>query len=79
MGEDREVKLHESKADTLTARYPNPWPVLLAQSNLSRCSLDKDWGAVPPPRAYYNNNDITSFYSLELEYLDDPTEPYAEP
>jgi hypothetical protein len=33
----------------------------------------------PPPGAYHDNNDITSSYSLKLEYLDNPTEPYVEP
>jgi hypothetical protein len=33
----------------------------------------------PHQGAYYNNDDIASSYSLELEYLDDPTEPYTEP
>jgi hypothetical protein len=78
-GGDRAVELHEVGADSLTTRHPNPQPILLARSNLSQCSHDKDWGAAPPPGAYYNNNDIASSYSLELEYLDNPTEPYAEP
>jgi hypothetical protein len=79
MGGDRTVEPHEVGADTLTARHPDPRPVLPARSNLSRRSHDEDWGAPPPPGGYYNNNDIASSYSLELEYLDDPTEPYTEP
>jgi hypothetical protein len=76
---DRETEPYEMGADTLTTRHPDPWPVSLARSNLLQCSHDEDWGALPPPGAYYNNNNITSSYSLELEYLDDPTEPYTEP
>jgi hypothetical protein len=78
-GGDRATELHEGRVDTLAARHPNPQPVSPARSNLSRCSHDEDWGAPPPPRAYYNNDDITSSYSLKLEYLNDPTEPYTEP
>jgi Chromo (CHRromatin Organisation MOdifier) domain len=78
-GGDREVKPHEVGTDTLTARHPDPRPVSPARSHLSRCSHDEDWGAPPPPGAYYNNDDITLSYSLKLEYLDDPTEPYTEP
>jgi hypothetical protein len=79
VGGDREVEPHEVGIDTLTTGHPDPQPISPARSNLSQCSHDEDWGALPPPGAYYNNNDITSFYSLELEYLDDPTEPYTEP
>jgi hypothetical protein len=79
MGGDRVTEPHEGRANSLTTRHPDPWPILLAQSNLSQRSHDKDWGAVPPPGAYYNDNNIASSYSLELEYLDDPTEPYTEP
>jgi hypothetical protein len=78
-GGDRKVELHEAGTDTLTTGHPDPQPILPARSNLSRRSHDEDWGAPPPPGAYYNDNDITSSYSLELEYLDDPTEPYTEP
>jgi hypothetical protein len=73
------VEPHEVGTDTLTTGHPDPRPISLARSNLSRCSHDEDWGAPPPPGAYYNNNNIASSYSLELEYLDDPTEPYTEP
>jgi hypothetical protein len=34
---------------------------------------------VPPPGAYYNNNNIASSYSLKLEYLNNPTELLTEP
>jgi Zinc knuckle len=79
VGGDREVEPHEAGTDTLTARHPDPWPILLARSNLLQRSHDEDWGAPPPPGAYYNDNDIALSYSLELEYLDNPTEPYTEP
>jgi hypothetical protein len=72
------VEPHESGADTLAARYPDPWPILPARSNLLQCSHDEDWGALPLPGAY-NDNDITLSYSLKLEYLNNPTEPYTEP
>jgi hypothetical protein len=78
-GGNREVKLHEAGTDTLTTGHPDPWPILPARSNLSRHSHDEDWGAPPLPGAYYNDDDLASSYSLELEYLDDPTEPYIEP
>jgi Integrase zinc binding domain/Chromo (CHRromatin Organisation MOdifier) domain len=78
-GGDRTVEPHEAGTDTLTTRHPNPWPISPAQSNLSQHSHDEDWGALPLPGAYYNDDDIASSYSLELEYLDDPTEPYTEP
>jgi hypothetical protein len=78
-GGDREVEPYEEGADTLAARHPDPQPISLARSNLSRCSHDEDWGAPPLPGAYYNNDDIALSYSLELEYLNDPTEPYTEP
>jgi Chromo (CHRromatin Organisation MOdifier) domain len=78
-GGDRKVKPHEAGTDTLTTRHPDPWPISLARSNLSQHSHDEDWGALPPPGAYYNDNDIALSYSLELEYLNDPTEPYTEP
>jgi hypothetical protein len=78
-GGDRTVEPHEVGTDTLATGHPDPWPISPARSNLSRRSHDEDWGALPPPGAYYNNNDIASSYSLELEYLNDPTEPYAEP
>jgi hypothetical protein len=68
----------EARADTLAPRHPTPWPISPARSNLSRRSHDEDWGAPPPPRAYYNDDDIASSYSLELEYLNDPTEPLTE-
>jgi hypothetical protein len=77
-GGDREVELHEVGTDTLTARHPDPWPVSLARSNLLRRGNDEDWGAPPPPGAYYNNNNIASLYSLELKYLNNPTEPLTE-
>jgi hypothetical protein len=73
------VEPHEAGADTLAARHADPQPILPAQSNLSQHSHDEDWGAPPPPGAYYNDNDIALSYSLELEYLDDPTKPYTEP
>jgi hypothetical protein len=76
---DREAEPYEAGADTLTTRHPDPRPVSPARSNLSRCSHDEDWGVPPPPGAYYDDNDIASSYSLELEYLNDPTEPYIEP
>jgi Chromo (CHRromatin Organisation MOdifier) domain len=78
-GGNREVEPHEAGANTLTTGHPNPWPVLPARSNVSRRSHDEDWGAPPLPRAYYNDDDIASSYSLELEYLDNPTKPYTEP
>jgi hypothetical protein len=78
-GGNREVKLHEVGTDTLTTRHPNPQPISPARSNLLQRSHDEDWGAPPPPGAYYNDDNIASSYSLELEYLDDPTEPYTEP
>jgi hypothetical protein len=78
-GGNRKVELHEVGADALTTGHPNPQPISPARSHLSRCSHDEDWGALPPPGAYYNNNNIASSYSLELEYLNDPTEPYTEP
>jgi Chromo (CHRromatin Organisation MOdifier) domain len=77
-GGDQQVKPHEEGTDTLTTRHPNPWPISLARSNLSRHSHDEDWGVVPLPGAYYNNDNITLSYSLELEYLDNPTKPYTE-
>jgi Chromo (CHRromatin Organisation MOdifier) domain len=75
---NRKVEPHEAGTDTLTPRHPDPRPILPARSNISRCSHDEDWGAPPPPGAYYNDDDIASSYSLELEYLDDPTEPLTE-
>jgi hypothetical protein len=78
-GGNRKVEPHEAGADTLAARHPDPQPVSPARSNLSQRSHDEDWGAPPPPGAYYNDDDIASSYSLKLEYLDDPTEPYTEP
>jgi hypothetical protein len=78
VGGDRTVELYEVGADTLITRHPDPWPVLPAWSNLSQCGNDKDWGAPPLPGAYYNDDNIASSYSLELEYLDDPTEPLTE-
>jgi Integrase zinc binding domain/Chromo (CHRromatin Organisation MOdifier) domain len=78
-GGDRKVELHEAGTDTLTAGHPDPRPILPARSNLSQHSHNEDWGALPPPGAYYNNDNIASSYSLELEYLDNPTEPYTEP
>jgi Chromo (CHRromatin Organisation MOdifier) domain len=77
-GGDRVVELHEAGADTLTTRHPDPRPILPARSNLSRCSHDEDRRAPPPPGAYYDDDDIASSYSLELEYLNDPTEPLTE-
>jgi hypothetical protein len=77
-GENRTVEPHEAGADTLAPGHPDPQPVSLARSNVSRHSHDEDWGAPPPPGAYYNDDDIASSYSLELEYLDDPTEPLTE-
>jgi hypothetical protein len=77
-GGDRKVEPHEVGTDTLTTRHPDPQPISPARSNLSRRGDDEDWGAPPPPGAYYNNNDIASSYSLELEYLNDPTEPLTE-
>jgi Chromo (CHRromatin Organisation MOdifier) domain len=78
-GGDRQVEPHEVGTDTLTTGHPDPRPVSPARSNLSRRGHDEDWEAPPPPGAYYNNNNIASSYSLKLEYLDDPTEPYTEP
>jgi hypothetical protein len=78
-GGNREVETHEAGANTLTTGHPDPRPVSPARSNISRCSHDEDWGEPPPPGAYYNDDNITSSYSLELEYLDNPTEPYTEP
>jgi hypothetical protein len=77
-GGDRTSESDATGANTLTTGHPDPWPVSPARSNVSQHSHDEDWGAPPPPRAYYNDNDITSSYSLELEYLDDPTEPLTE-
>jgi hypothetical protein len=78
-GGDRTVEPHKAGTDTLTTRHPNPQPVSLARSNLLRCSNDEDWGAPPLPGAYYNDDDIALSYSLELEYLNNPMEPYTEP
>jgi hypothetical protein len=78
-GGDRAVEPHEAGVDTLTTRHPDPWPISLARSNISRRSHNEDWGAPPPPGAYYNDDNIASSYSLELEYLDNPTEPLTEP
>jgi Chromo (CHRromatin Organisation MOdifier) domain len=77
-GGDRTTEPHEARTDTLAPRHPNPQPVSLARSHVLQCSHDEDQGALPPPRAYYNNDNIASSYSLELEYLDDPTEPLTE-
>jgi hypothetical protein len=77
-GGDQEAEPHEGRADTLTVRNPEPWPISLARNHVLQCSHDEDWGAAPPPGAYYDNNDITSAYSLKLEYLDNPTEPLTE-
>jgi Chromo (CHRromatin Organisation MOdifier) domain len=77
-GGDRTIEPHEVGADTLTPGHPDPQPVSPARSNVSRRSHDEDWGAPPLPGAYYNDNNIASTYSLELEYLDDPTEPLTE-
>jgi hypothetical protein len=77
-GGNRKVEPHEVGTDTLAPRYPDPQPISPARSNVSRCSHDEDWGALPLPGAYYNDDDITSSYSLELEYLNDPTEPLTE-
>jgi hypothetical protein len=78
VGGDRTTEPDEARADTLAPRHPAPRPVSPARSNLSQRSHDEDWGAPPPPGAYYNDDDIASSYSLELEYLDDPTEPLTE-
>jgi hypothetical protein len=78
-GGDREVEPYEGGADALSTRHPTPQPVSPAQSNRSQHSYDEDWGAVPPPGAYHNNDNIMLSYSLKLEYLDDPTKPYTEP
>jgi Zinc knuckle len=77
-GGDRTPEPDAMGADTLAPRHPDPRPVSPARGNISRCSHDEDWGSPPPPGAYYNDNDIASTYSLELEYLDDPTEPLTE-
>jgi hypothetical protein len=77
-GGDRTTEPDEARADTLTPRHPAPRPISPARSNLSQRSHDEDWGAPPPPGAYYDNNNVTLSYSLELEYLDDPTEPLTE-
>jgi hypothetical protein len=77
-GGNRVVEPHEGGADTLAPGHSDPQPVLPARSNVSRRSHDMDWGVPPPPGAYYNDDDIASTYSLELEYLDDPTEPLTE-
>jgi hypothetical protein len=78
-GGNRMVESHEAGADTLTPGHPDPQPISPARSNVSRHSHDEDWGAPPPPGAYYNDDNIASSYSLKLEYLDDPTEPLPEP
>jgi hypothetical protein len=77
-GGNRKVEPHEAGADTLTTGYPDPRPVSLARSNLSRRGHDEDRGALTLPGAYYDDDDIASSYSLELEYLNDPTEPLTE-
>jgi Chromo (CHRromatin Organisation MOdifier) domain len=77
-GRNQTVEPHEAGADTLTPGHPNPQPVSPARSNVTRHSHDEDWGAPPLPGAYYNDDNITSSYSLELEYLNDPTEPLTE-
>jgi hypothetical protein len=78
MGGDRATESDAARADTLAPRHPDPRPVSPARSNVSRCGHDEDWGSPPPPGAYYNDDDIASAYSLELEYLNDPTEPLTE-
>jgi hypothetical protein len=78
VGGDRTAEPHEVRVETLAPGHPDPWPISLARSNLSQRSHDEDWGAPPPPSAYYNDDNITSSYSLELEYLDNPTEPLTE-
>jgi hypothetical protein len=77
-GGDRAPEPDAARADTLAPRHPDPWPVSPARSHVSRRSHDEDWGSLPLPGAYYNDDDIASAYSLELEYLDDPTEPLTE-
>jgi hypothetical protein len=77
-GGNRTTELHEAGADTLAPRHPDPRPISLARSNILQHSHDGDWGVLPPPGAYYNDDDIASTYSLELEYLNDPTEPLTE-
>jgi hypothetical protein len=42
VGGDRAAELHEEGTDALTTRDPNPQPISLARSNLSRRSHDKD-------------------------------------
>jgi Chromo (CHRromatin Organisation MOdifier) domain len=78
VGGDRVTESDATGADTLAPRHPNPWPVSPARSNVSQHGHDEDRGSPPPPRAYYNDDDIASAYSLELEYLNDPTEPLTE-
>jgi hypothetical protein len=77
-GGDRVPKPDAARTDTLAPRHPDPRPVSPARSNVLQRGYDEDWGSLPPPGAYYNDNDIASSYSLELEYLDDPTEPLTE-
>jgi hypothetical protein len=77
-GGDRTTQPDAMGTDTLAPRHPDPRPVSPARSNVSRRGHDEDWGSPPPPGAYYANADIASSYSLELEYLDDPTEPLTE-
>jgi Chromo (CHRromatin Organisation MOdifier) domain len=77
-GGDRTAESDATGADTLAPRHPDPWPISPARSNVLRRGHDEDWGSPPPPRAYYNDDDIASTYSLELEYLDNPTEPLTE-
>jgi Chromo (CHRromatin Organisation MOdifier) domain len=75
-GGNRTIEPDVARTDTLAPRHPDPWPVSPARGHVSRRSHDEDWGSPPPPGAY--DDDIASSYSLELEYLDDPTEPLTE-
>jgi Chromo (CHRromatin Organisation MOdifier) domain len=77
-GGDRMAESDATGADTLAPRHPDPRPVSPARSNVSRRGHDEDQGSLPPPGAYYNDDDIASTYSLKLEYLDNPTEPLSE-
>jgi hypothetical protein len=77
-GGDRTPEPDAARTDTLDPRHPDPWPVSPARGNVSQRGHDEDWGTSPPPGAYYDDADIALSYSLELEYLNDPTEPLTE-
>jgi hypothetical protein len=65
-GRNRTVEPHEAGADTLAPGHPDPRPVSPARSNVSRRSHDEDWGAPPPPEAYYNN--CHTFFPFTVPY-----------